>query len=525
RERNRAVGCAPRARCKIVTTFVPRPALFPAIILVWIGVARAQISGEPEVPTLHSDTRVVQIAVSARDSHGRPVRGLTREDFKVTDQGKPRAIQIFGASDERDPEASSRPSAPLPANVFTNRIPPPARTGRASAILFDGVNTAFEDQAWSRLKIIDLLRTLPAKDPIALYATTPGLRILQDYTTERDLLLRSLQAFTPVPPRGLSATPSGLGDASVRHPGAPPAESPAAEGRFFMDRRVENTLATLSAIGKHMAVLPGRKAILWVTSAFPPGELRASFPDRFSKTVAALNEANVAVYPIDARGLTPAPPVEIPTMQEFAESTGGRAFYGRNDLDAAITEALEDARTTYTLGFYVSDTEMDGRFHRLKVQVARPGIGLGYRHGYLAGAGETPGQEGKNEALEASLLSPLDETAVGITAAIGISGGSLQVRLNLDPKTLSLKSAGDLSSGSLDEMFVETDQSGRVYARIADHMQFQVTPKNRAAFAGRGLTYTKSLPLAPGATRLHIVIRDALGGHTGSVTVPLQELR
>jgi VWFA-related protein len=125
---------------------------------------------------------------------------------------------------------------------------------------------------------------------------------------------------------------------------------------------------------------PGRKSIVWITGGFP--QIHA-YEGAIQRALAKINDMNVAIYPIDARGLTFATAIRnIRMMEQFAESTGGVAYYNGNDISAAIEEAVKDSRVTYAIGFYLSDKERDRRFHELKVTVKRPGAIVRCRRGY-----------------------------------------------------------------------------------------------------------------------------------------------
>jgi len=504
------------------------------------------LSGEAmaQAPVIRSNSRVVQIDVTVKDARGHAIDGLKAVEFHVTDNGKPRVIRIFGDA-VAGPQAiaAPRPSAPLPEGLFSNELTAAVRPTRATVILIDGVNAPFEGQSVVRQRAIAMLEQSPAGDPIAVYAMTPDLKILHDYTTDRNQLAESIRRFVPVPPR-MPEPPPFPPRPGTRMTG------PQASGevRFLMDNRIRDTLNMLRAVGEHMAMLPGRKAILWVTQSFPPAALN-SFRVQFDETMAALNEANVAIYPVDARGLTPGndpkniipPDVDmfpaaalatvdgflhgtIDTMKEIADATGGQAFYDRNDIEKAMQEAIDDARPNYTLGFYLPDEEADGAFHRLQVHVAAPGAALRYRQGYFAG-GEGGNEVDKKADLESALLSPLDETAVIVAAKLDIRGSgkdrTAQLRVFLDPHTLSLKNQDGLGTGDIDEMFIEMDASGTAVAKTASHVQFRISPARRESYNRTGATYTKMIRLDAHATKILIIVRDQATGHVGSLTIPL----
>src|SRR5262249_7052829 len=160
---------------------------------------------------------------------------------------------------------------------------------------------------------------------------------------------------------------------------------------FYNVNRAKWTLEAMEAIAHHLASLPGRKNLIWVSSGFPftlglepedfsldqPNRERRTFHEETDRVARAMNDANIAIYPVDARGLVGLPtafsaqnrtspfgrpgaaprpvkytPPNIDTMQILAERTGGRAYYNTNDLEGAVRSAVADARVTYTLGFY-----------------------------------------------------------------------------------------------------------------------------------------------------------------------------
>jgi VWFA-related protein len=475
---------------------------------------------------------VVQIDVVVKDSSGRAVDNLSKQDFTLTDRGKPRAIQIF-TRDRAELAIRREPSPPRAANFFSNRLSTVAEPGRVTAIVLDGNNTTFDDFAYARKQIIDLAGRLGSGDRMAIYVLYLGLKVVQDYTADRDLLLKSITAYRPPPltPRpGMGRTAPGL-RAQGRlfedvSDGLTVGMSPA-ETAFFVRRRAEDTMASFRAISSHMSMLPGRKSVIWVSGGFSWRQLIDSKAS-FQATTAAMNDANVALYAVDARLLMNGTQNNIDTMKRFAEATGGKAYYHRNDLDNAIQEAVEDSRVTYTLGFYLADDERDGEFHPLRVSVNRHGLELRYRQGYYAGTGSNPDPARGKQELEAELLNPLDSSDIGIDAEVDLvedaSDRKLQIRVSLDPRTLTLQRSGEGWTGKIDNLFVERSQNGSVLAKIASSVQFQVTEKTRGRYEAGAMVVPASIRLMNGTVTLRIIIREATTGRTGSLTVPLKDV-
>ena len=189
---------------------------------------------------LHADTRVVQIDVSVTDSHGKPVTDLAKQDFTVTDEGKPRAIDIFSVNHGEIDSAKTvsqtefRPDPPivksLPPNVYSNRnAGPPEVPGHSTVIVLDQVNAFFEDAGYARQQVMNLMGKLKPDERIALYviARKRGLVVVQDYTTDHAMLLRSLEKYIPrgLEPRpGFPPWPVGVQDLPSRP--KPPDSSP-----------------------------------------------------------------------------------------------------------------------------------------------------------------------------------------------------------------------------------------------------------------------------------------------------------
>jgi VWFA-related protein len=468
-------------------------------------------------PPLLSESHVVLISVAVRDSQGQNVQGLRKQDFTVFDDGKPRDFQLFPAD-----SASSVPSPSLGRNFFSNRYVPPAP--RVTAILLDSANTPVADQSYAREQAIKAMQSMPLDQRIAIYSLGTNLKVLQDYTTDRALLLKALNDYTPgVPlsanPMQASTAPYSAERGGGKNEFADNNKGPAAraEAQYYFERRIDISLATLLSIATHITGASHRNSIIWITGGLP---LRSDEDGRVRRALDAINDANIALYPIDARGLSldPHDVDNYLVMQEFARSTGGQAFYNRNDLDAAINEAIAAPRFTYLLGFYLDPSDLDGRFHKLRVSVDRPGISLSYRSGYTA-AIDPNARKNNREPLDAELLATQDSAEIGIDAKVtpvsNRGKNSLQLALALDRTTLRPANGGKIT---LAELFAEIDPRGRTVARITESISFDMPG------VGRDPGFTQSIPLQSGAEKVKVIIQDKSSGHTGSLTIPLANL-
>ena len=510
---------------------------------------------------LKATARLVQVSVVVHDKKGQPVADLKKEDFQIKVDGHVQPISLFSVE-----SAGSLPSSPekLPPNTFTNRLEQrPGTPSSVTIILLDAMNTRFTDQSYARQQVIKYLQTIQPTDHIGIYSLSGSLRVLHDYTTDSTDLLRKLESYKGdvLPSTPSSHEPFGgdslFLDQWLRGGGSP------AERSFYMTNRIEGTLRALEFIANHLSRLPGRKNLIWVSGGFPltigfenlaawrdPAIEQRTFTDEVNRTVRALNNANIAIYPVDARGLMVDPrfdasrrnvnfnaPLAAPvgvrnqeSMQELASRTGGRAYYNTNDLKNAIRDAVSDTQVTYTLGFYPSNEKYDSKFHEIKLQVLdRSGLNLRYRKGYFD-LPELPQDETARRAgLRDAVWSPLDATAVGLTVEVKRvntpAPNSLEVYVKIDRSSINLEQNKNRWAGRLDVLFVQKDNRGNQYRGVTQTIEMNLLRPNYEKVTREGLIYKQVLERERRANQIRVVVRDAASGSIGSVTVPFDQLR
>ena len=502
-------------------------------------------------PTFHSETRLVQINVVVRDKNG-PVSNLTKDDFRLTDGGKPRKISVFSVV----PSTVLSTSAPaLAENTFSNRMhgkepAPPSVT----IILLDPLNnltgpgsqpyeehaTWIEDQALAnaRQHLMKFVATLQPKDRVAIYSLGRSLTVLCDFTSDRERLHAVLDNYHAV---SLTRR-EDVEPLAVHTPMSPPGFDAAIDAdrralAALANRdRASTTLAALVSIAAHVADIPGRKNLVWLTANLP-----------FSAAAAgrALSRADVAIYPVDARGLlTQAAPMDqndqlarelfgrngvatgqssqptgITAMQDIAAQTGGRAFLNSNDVEGGIRRAIEDAAVTYTLGFYADSP--DGKFHELKVRIPGESYEVRYPRGYFATV--EAASDRRNQLLEA-VLTPLESTAIGVVARIERlkDGGvdSLRITGTIDLHSLALEKLTEGWSGAINVYVVQQDAAGGVLDRTRQRYDLKLTDRLYEDYLKSGVSIQSTIRPKQDVATLRVLVAEAYGSRIGSVIIP-----
>jgi VWFA-related protein len=371
----------------------------------------------------------------------------------------------------------------------------------ATLVLIDRIGASFEDDVQSRQRVAEVLSAMPANEPVAVY------------------MLDAAIGFHKV---------SDVRDGSAWQAHSAPSAA------------LPSQYDVLEAIANQLAMVPGRKKLIWIASSFPSEvtETQNALLYKLTlRTLHALNSANVAIYPIAAQGLAvskryiasaartpfailnsnPGPGIEFNTMY-WAQKTGGLAAFN-TDPGAAIERAFEDARITYTLGFYPET--MDGGYHQLKVLVTRSGTEVRNRQGYLAAperdlvAERIPG-----ETLESQLAS--NPNAATLTASMqlpyfytGTNRANVHLALDLVPSGMKFEKTATGLHGEITLVATGYLENGASAARFADTVAVDLEDQAHAdAFTHTPWHYEHDFTVAPGAYVFQMEVGagpDALG--------------
>ncbi len=493
------------------------------VFSLFTAITAAAQDNRPEA-TFRAGTELVQVSVVAQDKNGKPVADLRREDLQIFDNGAQREIRLFLA----DKPAPAQDRA-TPAGVFTNQIATEAGTGY-SVLLFDNLNidsgrAVFAFTARARQKALQALRAIPPGDRIAIYALGCRFRVFREFTSDRDLLLQRLETLAPAPDACLDPSNEGPEHALTARGGSVRApsifETHEQEGAADVAGAIEADLgdAEIEQLAEHLAGIPGRKNLIWLTTAF---HLKPSNLQR-------LINANVAIYPVDTMGsvigLERDKEMSYAPIRALAALTGGIAYVDRDDLDVAIREALNDGRISYTLGFYRPDENRNATLHRIEVRTGREGVVLRYRTTYSAEAPQ-PKRANPVQALVDALDRPVNATAIAMMAAATRSGNKLVLALTFDVSALDLQQKNGLWEGQAELIARFTGNDAKIAGKVIPlTLSFHLRPVTYAAALQRGFLYRTEIAIPPKAADLNLLVGNLASRKIGTLAIPLSEVR
>jgi VWFA-related protein len=556
---------------------VGRSAIIFALVLVPAVLASQDAQNPPQNQKISVSTRLVELGVIVRNNEG-PVEDMAKDDFVVVDRGKPQKISVFTVESIKSPATIPQLTKMLPPNTFSDL--PQYGAGRprsVTIVLLDNLNTLYGSAAASRYEqtpywvedlalqnakkhLIEFVQTLDPEDRVAIYGLRHSLHILCDFTNDRDQLLAILKAYDTasvtnrqvVEPGNVMLDFSGdhVRDNFVEGSGFENGAASRLAEAANADRGAE-TMAALQQIAAHVANVPGRKNLVWLT---------ANLPFSGAEMAHVLSPANIAVYPVDARGLLgqsptvaagiwgtadfddvsgasghldnmpaqSARPIGIAAMQKVADETGGQAFVNTNDIAGAIRKAVEDSAVTYTLGFYIDASALDGKFHEIKVQSKRNDVTLRYPKGYFAYQ-ETGGTQDQNlKTLVTAVQSPIESSLIPLQATLERvsqpEANSLSMLCSIDVHSLQWTQTDNLRKSAIAVYVIEQDPAGKVLQQWEKKFNVQFTDSQYSALLSSGMVFRQIVHLHAGATTLRVLIEDPATSQIGSLIIPLAQV-
>jgi len=524
--------------------------------LLIVGPVLAQTQNQP---VFRSGTRLIVENVTVKDKSGNPVEGLTAKDFTVTEDGEPQAItfveyQRLATADATVGRDFSRANDEAQLKLRPTDINPAAapqisaapngairyRDRRLIVLYFDLTAMPPNDQMRAYAAAQKFIDT--QMDPAALVAIMVfqggAVKVKSDFTDNHAALQEVIVRLI------FGDDLDGDGIPDTPDVGTAFGQDDAEFNIFNTDRQLS---ALQTAVGM-LQRLPEQKSLIYFASG-----LRLNGVDNQAQLRATTNaaiRANVALHPIDARGLVAQAPLgdatrpspgglamfngqlaqnaltsfqrSQDTLYSLAKDTGGHAMFDYNDLSLGIAQAAQSMTSYYMLGYYSTHPASDGRFHRVRISL-RSGIGdLAYRQGYFSDkefARFTAAD--KERQLEEALM--LDNPVTDISIAMELNYFQLNsaeyfvpVAVKIPGSELALARRRGAPRTLIDFIGEVKDDYGITVQNVRDKLDIKLSDDTAAQLATRPLLYETGFTLLPGKYVIKFLARDSETGRVGT---------
>jgi VWFA-related protein len=529
----------------------------------------AEMTSREAPATFKARVNLVLVPVVVRDSQGRAIGNLRKEDFQLFDKNKPQVITKFSVEKSGGQAAQEAQAAANAGENAAGKPAPAELPEHYTAYLFDDVHLDFGDLARVRQAADRHMAALDSTARAAIY-TTSGQNTL-DFTDDRAKLREALLRLMPRPaaraPRGVDcpevsyymadqiinkhdpqAFQVATADAMVCMSLTPQqasvavaaAQTAASVALSSGEHETELALTVLKTVVRRMSAMPGQRSIVLVSPGFlTPFELLPDTIDVIDRAI----RANVIISALDARGLytlipggdasqrtvnvatvqykaqyeTAAALAEEDVMVELADATGGTFFHNSNDLDAGFRRVASAPEFFYVLGFSPENLKLDGSYHKLKVTL-KDGekLSLQARRGYYAPRrADDPAETAKEEIQEAIFSrEELSDIPVDLhTQYFKASEDSARIAVlaRVDVRRLPFRKVDGRNRDDLTVISALFDRNGNYVTGNEKRLEMRLKDETLEKRLGAGLTVRSSFDVKPGTYVVRLVVRDAEG--------------
>jgi VWFA-related protein len=508
---------------------------------------------------LHSQTNMVLVDVRVT-AKGKLVTDLTAKDFKVFEDGAAQTITSFSVENIEKLAQANTTTGPPPtfdlAKLPPNVSPATVLQDHRLTLLFFDVSSMQPDDLMRAMKAATsfVQKRLTPADLVAVVTYTSSLRVVQNFTNDRDALSKALNGILVGEESSNLAAGGSVGEAGTTSASGAEVVTQDVSDAFTPDEtefnifNTDEKLAAVESLAEMLRGVPGRKSVIHFSSGITSTGIENQA--QLLATVAAANQSNVSLYTMDTRGLMALPPggdastaspsgtgvysgsavssqissmhSSRETLASLAQDTGGRTFYDTNDFGEAFQEVQSENSSYYLLGYSPTNTRSDGQFRRIRVEVMRPGVKVQARPGYFAPKNFRQFTREDKEAqlqqainldqpfldlpfvVDASYFLRADHTYYVVLAA-KIPGSAVQ-----------LLKKSNTHETEFDFIWRATDPSGKPLGVLRDTLPVKASGESYDMLLAGNFLYEGSLILPPGKYQLKVLVRENQSGKMGT---------
>jgi VWFA-related protein len=519
--------------------------------------AQQPLPQEAPAAKFQASAQLVVEMVSVKDKNGKAIEGLTAKDFTVTENGAPQTIRFCEFQKVQDtadlpPVAAAPAPAPHTAKVesvtrnqISGETPGDIRyqNRRLLALYFDMTAMPVPDQ----LRALNAARKFISKQmaPADLMAimkfSTGSVQVLEDFTGDRDRLETAIQTLIVGEGQGFD---ENAGDDSTADTGSAFGQDDGEFNLFNTDRQ----LSALQTAATMLGHLNEKKSLIYFASGLRLNGVNNQA--QMKVTTNAAIRANVALYPIDARGLVAEAPLgdatkgspggigmysgssalagatnfqrSQDTLYALGADTGGKALLDNNDLSMGIVQAQKAISSYYIIGYYTTNIALDGKFRKIGISLKDLTAKLDYRVGYY------PGKQfnkftatDKERQLEDALMlgDPITELTIVMEVdyfQLNRAEYFVPMVVKIPGSELALARRGGAEHTRIDFIGEVKDEFGTTITNVRDKVDIKLSGETASQLSKRPIEYDTGFTLLPGTYTIKFLARDNETGRIGT---------
>ncbi len=547
-----------------------------------VGFAnRIKDAGAPAAPAsqdqpIRVKTDLIELRAVVTDKRGQAISDLRKEDFELTENGKPQEIGFFsvvkipgrGESEVRRPD-TSLPTAVPPGVARAAETP-----ARTVVLYVDTLHLSPQSLLHvkqSLRKFID--ERLTDQDLAAIVTSAGSLGVVEQFTRDRRILRLAVDRLGARPNARDSlfspyiAAMVDRGDREalqvaraiyIAEEHASPTDPTITQMVQMKARQILSeatylrraALITLREVVQRMSDLPGQRLVVTVSDGFTLLDYSGGHDTADLQSVTSLaTRSGVVIYSIDAKGLQPPPLFDaslgaIPNdprissyvsageheledgLNALAKDTGGEAFFNTNDTAGAMGRALDDNRVYYALAYYPAGEESEKKFRKIAIKIRNhPEYVVRAQRGYLPAelAKKTKENEAKTpqQRFVNAILAPLPATPIGLTAKADFvespqDNAQVTVQVHIDGQTLSFREENGRHRFDAEIVTMIFNSDGKRVDLKSEVINGNLAPARLELAKQNGFQYLRRVQLKPGLYQIRVGVREPANERMGT---------
>ncbi len=534
-----------------------------------------EVETRPATVTFQTRVNLVTVQVVVRDSLGNVISNLTKNDFHLSDRGKPQVISKFvvqKAGALRDVTPVEQKPDPFDSQTHDAKAKPaPPIANHFTVYLFDDLHLQFGDLAQVRQAAAKHFEeTMRETDRVAIFTTSGQTQL--DFTDDRDKIRTTLNLIRPVTPPGVGqgecpqmtyyeadlvvdkqdaqaiqlATDDamacmGTTDKNMLSAAQSLAQSTATRTLSAGDYASRMALGTLKNVIRRLSTMPGERSLVLVSPGFLVTDANHV---EITDAIEQATRAKVIINAFDARGLAvyglpdastqvlntngqdmaikgmyerTSATLEGDILGELADATSGAWFHDNNDYKAGFLKVAATPETIYILGFSPENLKLDGAYHKLKVTLASPkGFALQARRGYYAPKQlEDPVEQAKEEMKEAVFSrDQLSDVPLSLSSRffkISDTEARLDVLARVDIRRLPFRREADRNCDNVTIVAALFDRNGNYVSAQSKTLEIRMRDTTLQTRVNGGIVVKNEFKVPPGGYVIRVVLRDEQG--------------